>query len=105
MPILRSGCGRVIRCGQSGKWRIELLFRRFVGLRVNALLWDHSTFSKYCDRLTESDVAARFLAAVLAQPCVKHLLSSGHFSADGTLIEACASDEKLPMRARAAATR
>ena len=30
----------------------------------------------------------KFLAAVLAQPDVKQLLSSDHFSVDGTLVEA-----------------
>jgi hypothetical protein len=52
---------------------------------------DHSTFSKNRDRLLEGEIAAKFLAAVLAQPKVKRLSSSDHFSVDGTLIEACAS--------------
>lgn len=54
-------------------------------------LWDHSTFSKNRDRLLEGDIAAKFLNAILAQPKVKRLLSSEHFSVDGTLIEAWAS--------------
>jgi len=54
-------------------------------------VWDHSTFSKNRDRLLEGDIAAKFLSAVLAQPRVKRLLSSEHFSVDGTLIEAWAS--------------
>jgi hypothetical protein len=54
-------------------------------------VWDHSTFSKNRDRLLEGEIAAKFLAAVLAQPRVKRLLSSDHFSVDGTLIEAWAS--------------
>jgi transposase len=69
----------------------DLLFRWFVGLGVDDPAWDHSTFSKNRDRLLEGDVAARFLAAVLAQPRVKRLLPSEHFSVDGTLIEAWAS--------------
>ena len=69
----------------------DLLFRWFVGLGVDAPVWDHSTFSKNRDRLLEGDIAAKFLAAVLAQPRVKRLLSSEHFSVDGTLIEAWAS--------------
>ncbi len=69
----------------------DLLFRWFVGLGVDDLVWDHSTFSKNRDRLLEGDIAAKFLAAVLAQPRVKRLLSSEHFSVDGTLIEAWAS--------------
>lgn len=38
------------------------------------------------DRLLEGDIVAKFLAAVLAQPKVKKLLSTDHFSVDGTLI-------------------
>lgn len=69
----------------------DLLFRWFVGLGVDDPAWDHSTFSKNRDRLLEGEIAARFLAAVLAQPRVKRLLSTDHFSVDGTLIEAWAS--------------
>jgi hypothetical protein len=53
-------------------------------------VWDHSVFSKNRDRLLEGDIAAKFLAAVLAQSKVNKLLSSDHFSVDGTLIEAWA---------------
>ncbi len=69
----------------------DLLFRCFVGIGVDDPAWDHSTFSKNRDRLLEGDIAAKFLGAVLAQPRVKRLLSSNHFSVDGTLIEAWAS--------------
>ena len=69
----------------------DLLFRWFVGLGVDDAVWDHSTFSKNRDRLLEGEIAAKFLAAVLAQPKVKRLLSTDHFSVDGTLIEAWAS--------------
>jgi transposase len=69
----------------------DLLFRWFVGLGVDDPVWDHSTFSTNRDRLLDGDIAAKFLAAVLAQPRVKRLLSSEHFSVDGTLIEAWAS--------------
>jgi transposase len=69
----------------------DLLFRWFVGLSADAPAWDHSTFSKNRDRLLEGEIAARFLATVLAHGRVKRLLSTQHFSADGTLIEAWAS--------------
>ncbi len=69
----------------------DLLFRWFVGIGVDDAAWDHSTFSKNRDRLLEGDIAAKLLAAVLSQPRVKRLLSSDHFSVDGTLIEAWAS--------------
>jgi transposase len=69
----------------------DLLFRWFVGLGVDDPAWDHSTFSKNRERLLEGDIAAKFLAVVLAQPRVKKLLSTDHFSVDGTLIEAFAA--------------
>ncbi|MER9592973.1 IS5 family transposase [Mesorhizobium australicum] len=69
----------------------DLLFRWFVGIGVDEAAWDHSVFSKNRDRLLEGDIAAKFLNAVLAQPKVKKLLSTDHFSVDGTLIEAWAS--------------
>jgi hypothetical protein len=47
-------------------------------------------FSKNRDRLLAGVIAAKFLAAVLAHPRVKRLLSSDHFSVDGTRIEAWA---------------
>lgn len=69
----------------------DLLFRWFVGLGVDDPAWDQSSFSKNRDRLLDGDIAAKLLSAVLADPKVKRLLSSEHFSVDGTLIEAWAS--------------
>ena len=69
----------------------DLLFRWFIGLGIDDLVWDHSTFSKNRDRLLEGDVAAEFLATLLDQPKVRGLLSSEHFSVDGSLIQAWAS--------------
>jgi transposase len=73
------------------RMEFDLLFRWFVGLGVDEPVWDHSSFSKNRDRLLEGEIAAKFLAAVVAQPRVKRLLSSDHFSVDGTLLEAWAS--------------
>ena len=69
----------------------DLLFRWFVGLDVDDPAWDHSSFTNNRERLLAGEIAAKFLAAVLGQPKVKRLLSSDHFSVDGTLIEAWAS--------------
>ena len=73
------------------RMEFDLLFRWFVGLGVDDPAWDHSSFSKNRDRLLAGEIAAKFLTAVVAQPQVKHLLSSDHFSVDGTLLEAWAS--------------
>src|SRR5262249_17901285 len=69
----------------------DLLFRWFVGIGVDDAAWDHSVFSKNRERLLEGDIAAKLLSAVLAHPRVKRLLSTDHFSVDGTLIESWAS--------------
>lgn len=69
----------------------DLLFRWFVGLGVDEPTWDATTFTKNRDRLLDGEIAAKFLTAVLGQQKVKRLLSTEHFSVDGTLIEAWAS--------------
>jgi transposase len=69
----------------------NMLFRWFIGLSMDAAVWDVSVFTKNRDRLLEGDIAREFLLAVLADPKVKGLLSAEHFSVDGTLIEAWAS--------------
>jgi transposase len=78
----------------------DLLFRWFVGIGVDDQVWDHSSFTKNRDRLLEGEVAAKFLEAVLSQPRVKRLLSSDHFSVDGTLIQAWASMKSLKPKQR-----
>lgn len=77
----------------------DLLFRWFVGIGVDDRAWDHSTFSKNRDRLLAGDIAAKFLGAVLVQSRVKKLLSTDHFSVDGTLIEAWASMKSVKPKA------
>jgi transposase len=69
----------------------DLLFRWFVGLGIDEPVWDASVFSKNRDRLLAGEVAQRFLAELVGLPEVKRLLSSEHFSVDGTLIQAWAS--------------
>lgn len=65
----------------------DLSFCWFVGFGVDDPVWDASTFSKNRERLLDSEIAARFLV----RPQVKRLLSTEHFSVDGTLIEAWCS--------------
>jgi transposase len=69
----------------------NLMFRWFLGLGVDDPVWDATVFTKNRDRLLDAEVAAKFMAAVLAHREVKPLLSNDHFSVDGTLIEAWAS--------------
>lgn len=69
----------------------NLLFRWFVGLSMDAAVWHATGFTHNRDRLLQADVARAFLAGLLALPRVKRLLSSEHFSVDGTLIDAWSS--------------
>lgn len=69
----------------------NLLFRWFVGLSMDDEVWDATVFCKNRDRLLDGDIAAKFFASVLNLPQVRGLLSTEHFSVDGTLIEAWAS--------------
>jgi transposase len=71
--------------------RYNMLFRWFIGLSMDAPVWDVTVFTKNRDRLLEGDIARGFLLAVLADPQVKPLLSGEHFSVDGTMIEAWCS--------------
>ena len=69
----------------------NLLFRWFVGLSADDPVWDATVFCKNRDRLLNGDIARKFMTTVLNLPQVRSLLSSEHFSVDGTLIEAWAS--------------
>ena len=52
----------------------NLLFRWFVGLAVDAPVWDASTFSKNRDRVLDGDIARHLLEAIVNQPRVKALM-------------------------------
>ncbi|ULB09631.1 IS5-like element ISRhsp7 family transposase [Cereibacter azotoformans] len=69
----------------------NLLFRWFVGLGIDDPVWVATVFSKNRDRLLTTDIAQKFLAAILAHCEIAPLLSDEHFSVDGTLIKAWAS--------------
>ncbi|MGH7041726.1 MAG: IS5 family transposase [Acetobacteraceae bacterium] len=71
--------------------KYNMLFRWFVGLAMDVAVWDVTVFTKNRERLVAGDIAREFLAAILADPEVRGLLSAEHFSVDGTLIEAWAS--------------
>jgi transposase len=73
----------------------NLLFRWFVGLNVDEPVWVATVFSKNRDRLLGGDVAEKFFAQVLDQARARDLLSDEHFSVDGTLIEAWASQKSF----------
>ena len=63
----------------------NLLFRWFVGLDIDEPVWSPSTFSKNRDRLLDAELSQELLQAVLAPARDQNLLSTDHFSVDGTL--------------------
>jgi transposase len=73
----------------------NLLFRWFVGLGMDEAIWDHSTFSKNRDRLLDGDIADALFAEVLGEARTHGLLSDEHFTVDGTLLEAWASQKSF----------
>jgi hypothetical protein len=69
----------------------NLLFRWFVGLGIDDAGVGPTVFTKNRDRLLTTDMSRKFMAAILAHPEIKPLLSDEHFSVDGTLVKAWAS--------------
>jgi transposase len=69
----------------------NLLFRWFVGLAIDEPVWVATVFTKNRDRLINTEMSQKLLAAILAHEKVAPLLSDDHFSVDGTLVEAWAS--------------
>lgn len=78
--------------------RYNLLFRWFVGLAIDDPVWDHSVFSKNRDRLLEHEVVEAFFTEVMMLADKAGLLSKEHFSVDGTLIQAWASQKSFRPR-------
>ena len=69
----------------------NLMFRWFLDMGIEDPSFDHSTFTANRARLLEHDVAKQFFVAIVAQARKGGLLSSEHFTVDGTFIEAMAS--------------
>ena len=77
----------------------NLLYRWFVGLAPDDPIWVPTTFTKNRDRLLAGDIFAKFMTKLLNHPHVTPLLSDEHFSVDGTLIEAWASQKSFRPKA------
>jgi transposase len=71
----------------------NLLFRWFVGMEMDEEVWDHAVFSKNRERLLNQEIAQAFFARVLK--LAKPYLSDEHFTVDGTLLEAWASQKSF----------
>src|SRR6266498_1723942 len=73
----------------------DLLFKWFLDLRIDAKAFDATTFTKNRQRLLDHEVADEFFAAVVRQAKLRRYVSSGHFSVDGTLLNAWASHKSF----------
>src|SRR5438067_1226897 len=73
----------------------NLLFRWFVGLSMDDAVWTPTVFSKNRDRLLDGDIAQAFFLEVRAEARAAGLLSDEHFTVDGTLLEAWASQKSF----------
>ena len=73
----------------------NLLFRWFVGLNMDEPVWVATVFSKNRDRLMEGNIAEKFFDQILKRASAAGLISDEHFSVDGTLIEAWASQKSF----------
>ena len=71
----------------------NLLFRWFVGMSMDEQVWVPTVFTKNRDRLLEQAVARSFFGRVLK--LAESHLSDEHFTVDGTLIEAWASQKSF----------
>ena len=80
----------------------NLLVRWFVGLDLDAPVWDVTVFTKNRDRLLAGQVATAFFEQILAQAKTHRLLSDEHFTVDGTLIEAWAGQKSFKRKSDAA---
>ena len=73
----------------------NLLYRWFVGLELDDVVFSATVFTKNRDRLLKGQIAELFFDAVLEQAEAAELVSAEHFSVDGTLIEAWASQKSF----------
>lgn len=76
----------------------DLLFKWFLGLNITDDAFDHSTFSKNRARLLEHEVAEALLGEVVREARKRRLISEDHFSVDGTLLQAWASQKSVRPR-------
>jgi transposase len=73
----------------------DMLFKWFLDLAIDDRAFDATTFTKNRQRLLDHDIADRFFAAVVHQAKLRRYMSSDHFSVDGTLLQAWASNKSF----------
>jgi len=98
--LLRASLLQVVYSVRSERLLMEqmnynLLFRWFVGLNIDDPVWDHSTFSFNRERLFDAEIAQRFFENTVLLAKLGELVSDEHFSVDGSLLEAWASQKSF----------
>jgi transposase len=73
----------------------NLLFRWFIGLAMDDVVWVPTVFTKNRERLIKHDAVIEFFNEVVKIAGKKELLSGEHFSVDGTLIQAWAGHKSF----------
>jgi transposase len=73
----------------------DMLFKWFLDMAIDARAFDPTTFTKNRQRLLDHDIADEFFAAVVVQAKLRRYTSSEHFSVDGTLLQAWASNKSF----------
>ena len=73
----------------------DMLFKWFLDLAIDDRAFDATTFTKNRQRLLDHEIADRFFAAVVHQAKLRRYTSSDHFSVDGTLLQAWASNKSF----------
>jgi transposase len=96
--LLRSLLLQVFYSVRSERMLIEqlqynMLFRWFVGMEMDEVVWNHAVYSKNRERLLNEEIAESFFQRVLER--AKPYMSDEHFTVDGTLIEAWASHKSF----------
>jgi transposase len=96
--LLRSLLLQIFYSVRSERMLIEqlqynLLFRWFVGMEMDEVVWNHAVYSKNRERLLKEEVAETFFQRVLKR--ARPFMSDEHFTVDGTLIEAWASPKSF----------
>jgi len=73
----------------------DMLFKWFLDMAIDDRAFDPTTFTKNRQRLLDHDIAGRFFAAVVKQARLRRYMSSEHFSVDGTVLQAWASNKSF----------
>jgi transposase len=101
--LLRASLVQLLYSVRSERQLVEqidfnLLFRWFVGLKIDERVWDHSSFTRNRERLFDEGMGRAFFERVVALAEWQNLASDEHFSVDGTLIQAWASHKSFQPR-------